>query len=92
MNNYSEKHKAINKKLSTLLLPNEMFKQRSNSINILVGEIIPNENIIAKVIPQDKIVDIYNKQVYNLQTNKSFFLTQKAIAHPEDRRDIKKEI
>ena len=83
---------AINKKLSTLLLSNEMFKQRSKSINILVGEIIPNENIIAKGIPQDKLIDLYKKQVYNLQTNKSFFLTQKAIARPEDRRDIKKEL
>ena len=118
---------AINKKLSTLLLSNEMFKQKSKSIDILVGEIIPNENIIPKGIPKDKLIELYKKQkdksinilvgeiipneniapkgilqnklielykkqIYNLQTNKSYFLTQKAIAHPEDRRDIKKEL
>ena len=83
---------AINKKLSTLLLSNEMFKQKSKSIDILVGEIIPNENIVPKGIPQDKLIELYKKQIYNLKTNKSYFLTQKAIAHPEDRRDIKKEL
>ena len=83
---------AINKKLSTLLLSNEMFKQKDKSINILVGEIIPNENIAPKGILQNKLIELYKKQIYNLQTNKSYFLTQKAIAHPEDRRDIKKEL
>jgi len=83
---------AINKKLSTLLLSNEMFKQKSKSIEILVGELIPNENIIPKGIKQDKLIDLYKKQVYNLKAGKSFFVTQKAIAHPEDRRDIKGEL
>ena len=35
---------------------------------------------------------MYKKQVYNLKKNKSFFLTQKAIAHPENRSSIKKEL
>lgn len=83
---------AINKKLSALLLSNEMFKQRDKTIEILVGEIIPNENIIPKGILQDKLMELYKKQVYNLKTGKSFFITQKAIAHPEDRRDIKREL
>ncbi|MEA3370947.1 MAG: GNAT family N-acyltransferase [Campylobacterota bacterium] len=83
---------AINKKLSTLLLSNEMFKQNNKSIDILVGELIPNENIILKGMQQDKLIELYKRQIYNLQTGKSFFVTQKAIAHPEDRRDIKKEL
>lgn len=83
---------AINKKLSTLLLSNEMFKQKSKSIDILVGELIPNENIMPKGLQQDKLIELYKKQVYNLSANKSFFVTQKAIAHPEDRRGIKKEL
>ena len=83
---------AINKKLSTLLLSNEMFKQRDKSIEIRIGEIIPNENIIPKGIQQDKLVNLYKKHIYSLKSNKSFFVTQKAIAHPEDRRVIKKEL
>jgi len=83
---------TINKKLSTLLLPNEMFKQKSKTIDITIGEIIPNENIIPKGFKQDRIIELYKKQIYNLKNSKSFFITQKAIAHPENRRDIKKEL
>ena len=83
---------AINKKLSALLLSNEMFKQKNNSIEIIVGEIIPNKNIIPKGIQQDKLIELYKKQVYNLKKNKNYFVTQKAIAHPEDRRDLKREL
>ncbi|MEA2099389.1 MAG: GNAT family N-acyltransferase [Campylobacterota bacterium] len=83
---------AVNKKLSTLLLSNEMFKQKNKSIDITVGELIPNENIIPQGIAQDKLVELYKKQIYNLKSNRSFFVTQKAIAHPEDRRYIKKEL
>jgi putative hemolysin len=83
---------TVNKKLSTLLLPNEMFKQKSKTINITVGEIIPHENIIPKGLKQERVVDLHKKQIYNLKKSKSFFVTQKAIAHPEDRRDIKKEL
>ncbi|WP_372999523.1 lysophospholipid acyltransferase family protein [Sulfurimonas sp.] len=83
---------TVNKKLSTLLLPNEMFKQKNKTIDITIGEIIPNENIIPKCLKQDRVLELYKKQVYNLKKSKSFFVTQKAIAHPEDRRDIKKEL
>ena len=83
---------AINKSLSTLLLSNEMFKQRDKSIEIHIGEIIPNEHIVPKGIHPDKLIDLYKKQVYSLKSNKNFFITQKAIAHPEDRRELKKEL
>lgn len=36
---------AINKKLSALLLSHELFKQKNKSIDIIVGELIPNEYI-----------------------------------------------
>ncbi len=83
---------TLNKKLATLLLSNEMFKQKNNSIKITVGELIPNENILPKGIQKDKLIKLYKKHLYSLKHNKSYFVTQKAIAHPEDRRDIKKEL
>ena len=83
---------TINKKLATMLLSNEMFKQRDKTIDITIGEIVPFENIVPKGLEQGQIVELYKKQVYNLKKKKSFFLTQKAIAHPEDRRDLKKEL
>jgi putative hemolysin len=83
---------TINQKLATMLLSHEMFKQKSNSIEIIIGELIPHEHIMPKGIDKSRLVDLYKKHVYGLQKNKSFFVTQKAIAHPEDRRDIKKEL
>ena len=83
---------TINKKLSAILLSNEMFKQKNKSIEIVVGDIIPNENIIPKGILQDKLVELYKKHLYNLKKQKSFFQTQKAIAHPENRQSIRKEL
>jgi len=83
---------TVNKKLSTLLLANELFGQRGKSINIIVGEIIPSENTKPKSIEIDKLVLMYKKHLYSLKKGVSYFKTQKAIALPEDRRDIKKEL
>ena len=83
---------AINKKLSALLLSNEMFKQKSKTIEIIIGELIPNENIIPKGLEQEEIVKLYKRHLYGLKSGKKFFKTQKAIAHPENRRDIKQEL
>ncbi len=83
---------AINKKLSMILLPDEIFKQKNKSINISIGEIVPSEYTVPAGIKQEQIVKLYKKHVYSLKKGKSYFLTQKAIAHPEDRRALKKEL
>ncbi|WP_304545598.1 lysophospholipid acyltransferase family protein [Sulfurimonas microaerophilic] len=83
---------TINKKLSTALLPNEMFKQKNNTIEMVVGELIPAENIMPKGIEQSQLVDLYKKHLYGLKSKKNYFETQKAIAHPEDTKAIKKEL
>ena len=83
---------ALNKRLSTLLLSNEMFKQKDKEIELIIGELIPNENILPASLKIDKIVDLYKKHLYGLKSSTSYFQTQKAIALAEDRRDIKKEL
>ena len=83
---------ALNKKLSALLLAHEMFKQKDKSIQIIVGELIPYENIMPKGIQKDKLIKLYKKHLYALKKNESYFITQKPIAPPQDRRDIKKEL
>ncbi|MDQ7069102.1 MAG: GNAT family N-acyltransferase [Sulfurimonas sp.] len=83
---------ALNKKLSTLLLAHELFSQRGKSINIIVGEVIPAEFIYPKSLKSDKVVALYKRHLYSLKKGVSYFKTQKAIALPEDRRDIKKEL
>ncbi|HIP54106.1 MAG TPA: GNAT family N-acetyltransferase [Sulfurimonas autotrophica] len=83
---------ALNKKLSALLLAHEMFKQKNKSIQMIVGELIPYENIMPKGIQKDKLVELYKKHLYALKKDKCYFITQKPIAPPQDRRDIKKEL
>jgi len=83
---------ALNKKLSTLLLSNEMFKQKDKEIEIIIGELIPHENILPTSLKKEAVVELYKKHLYGLKSGKSYFQTQKAIALAEDRRDIKKEL
>ncbi len=84
----------INKTFSTLLLSHEMFKSKSKNINIKIGEIIPSENIIPKGINKRFLVNLYKKHLYSLKKKKrkSFFITQKAIAHPQKKEDIIEEL
>lgn len=83
---------AINKKISTLLLSDEMFKQKNKTIEIKIGGLIPYENIHPSALKTDGVVELYKQQVYGLKKKKKLFKTQKAIAHPEDPRSIKKEL
>ncbi len=83
----------INKTFSTLLLSNEMFKKKSTNINIKIGEIISNEHIKPKGLNKKYLVNLYKKHLYSLKKGKkSYFVTQKAIAHPQKKEDIIKEL
>ncbi|RXJ99137.1 GNAT family N-acetyltransferase [Arcobacter sp. CECT 8986] len=84
---------VINKTFSTLLLSHEMFKNKSKNINIKIGEIISNEHIKPKGINKKFLVNLYKKHLYALKkAKKSFFITQKAIAHPQNRKDLISEL
>lgn len=84
---------VLNKTFSTLLLSHEMFKKKSTNINIKIGQIIPNENIKPKGLDKKYLVNLYKKHLYALKKGKkSFFETQKAIAHPQKKEDIVKEL
>ena len=83
---------AVNKKLSMLLLPHEMFKQKGKSIKLIPGGLIANEQIAPKGIATDALIALYKKHLYGLKKKKSYLQTQKPVALPEDRQDIKKEL
>jgi len=83
---------AINKKVSTLLLSHEMFKQKNRTLHIKIGGLIPNTNIHPSALSVDGAIELYKEQVYGLKKGKKLFITQKAIAHPENPRAIKKEL
>ena len=83
---------TLNKKISTLLLSHEMFKQRDKSIKINIGNLIPNSNIYPPSLEIEGVVELYKQHLYQLKKGRSLFKTQKAIAHPEDTKLIKKEL
>ena len=83
---------ALNKKISTLLLSHEMFKQKGKNIQVRIGGLIPHENIHPDGLSTDGAIELYKEQVYGLKKGKKLFKTQKPIAHPEDPRKIKKEL
>jgi len=83
---------TLNKKISTLLLSHEMFKQRNKLIKVHIGELIPNSNIHPSSLEIDGVVELYKQHTYLLKKGRSLFKTQKAIAHPEDTKLIKKEL
>ncbi|MCW9027281.1 MAG: lysophospholipid acyltransferase family protein [Thiovulaceae bacterium] len=83
---------TLNKKISTLLLSHEMFKQKNKNIKISIGELIPNTNIHPPSLKTDGVIELYKQHMYQLKKGRSLFKTQKAIAHPEDTKQIKKEL
>jgi len=83
---------ALNKKLSTLLLSHEMFKQKGKEIEIIIGELIPASHTLPHSLKKEKVVELYKKHLYGLKSGVSYFQTQAPIALAEDRRDIKKEL
>jgi putative hemolysin len=83
----------LNKTFSTILLSDEMFKQKDKNVNIKIGKIISNEDIIPKGIDESSLVKLYKKHLYNLKKGKKTFLhTKNAIAHSDNIQLIKKEL
>lgn len=68
----------LNKTFSTLLLSNEMFKKRNKKVDIKIGEIISNENIIPKGLNKKYLVQLYKKHLYALKKRKKilFYYTK----------------
>lgn len=83
---------TLNKKISTLLLSHEMFKQQNKKISVNVGELIPCENIHPPSLEVNGVIELYKQHVYQFRKGRPLFKTQKAIAHPEDTKRIKKEL
>lgn len=82
---------SINKKISTLLLSNEMFRQKNKRASITIGELISYESI-PKHINKKELVSIFKKHLYSLPKGKNILKTQKAIAHPQNRQAIVEEL
>ena len=84
---------VLNKTFSTILLSDEMFKQKDKNVNIKIGKMISSENIAPKNIDKNKLLGVYKKHLYSLKKGKkTFFQTQNAIAHSDNIKLIKNEL
>jgi putative hemolysin len=83
----------LNKTFSTILLSDEMFKQRDKNVTIKVGKLIAYENILDSTSKKLTLVDQYKKHLYGLKKGKKqYFETINTIAHSENRQSLKKEL
>ncbi len=83
----------INKSLSALLLPHEMFNKKAKSLEFRIGKIIPYKSFCESNIDPKSKVKLFKKHLYRVGTKKKeIFKTQKCIAHPEDRQLLKDEL
>ena len=83
----------LNKTFSTILLSDEMFKQRDKNITVKVGKLIPYENILDNPFKKISLLDQYKKHLYGLKKGKKqYFTTVNTIAHSENRQNLKKEL
>ena len=81
------------KPLATALLAHEMFNKRSAEIKFRVGENIPHHALESNQLADKALVKRLKKHLYKIGKGKNaIFITEKTIAHPEDRSALKKEL
>ncbi|MDP2716364.1 lysophospholipid acyltransferase family protein [Rheinheimera sp.] len=81
------------KPLATMLLVQEMFNQQRKKLEMRIGEQIPYEAFANLALETQAKVKLFKKHLYRLAKNKPpLFITQSAIAHPEDRITLKKAV
>lgn len=80
------------KPLATALLAHEMFNKRSAEIKFRVGEMIPHHALESKQLTDKALTRRLKKHLYKIGKGKNaIFITEKTIAHPEDRAALKNE-
>ncbi len=83
----------IFKPFATALLAREMFNKRSGEIQFRVGEMIPHHALENDQLADKALIKRLKKHLYKIGKNKkAIFVTEKTIAHPEDRGALKNEL
>jgi len=84
---------ALFKPLSTLLLAHEMFNKRNSVINLKIGEVIPFSTLGFSGIANKAKIRLLKRHMERIgRGKKGVFETQKCIAHPENRQELKQEL
>lgn len=84
----------LNKPLSTMLLPREMFKKQSTELPMHIGEAIPIEQLDQLPLGNKERAALVRKHLYRLGKKKKAPLIkcEKTIEHPQSRQQLKKEL
>jgi len=79
--------------LSTLWLVDEMFKQSNQTLSIRIGNAIRYRNYNGVGRDHKHRSELFKQHTYNLQKRqKIIFTDQVAVAHPEERKQLRQEI
>lgn len=82
----------INKRLSTALLPRELFKQRNKTIHLIVGDLIPVKSLQHN-LKDIQIAKLLKKHLYRIgRGKKGLYVTEKNVVHPVDKKILKSEL
>lgn len=81
------------KPLSTLMLVGQMFHQREKQITFKIGAIIPYQSYRSLPIRNKEKIELLKNHLYRIGSGKTGLIaTEKAIARPERKADLKKAV
>lgn len=91
---------TLYKPLGTMMLVKEMFNKQHQEIQFYVGKLIPWKAVEKIDMPAKKLANQFRKQLYKLDKESKFqkkgkqpfFETEETIAHPVDRKSLKKSL
>ncbi len=80
------------KPLGTALLAQEMFNKKSVTIGVRIGEPIPAKALQSESLSDKSLLKRLKKHLYKVGRKKRpLFVTEKTVAHPEDRQLLLQE-
>ena len=83
----------VAKPLSTVMLVGQMFNQQKKQISIKIGSIIPYGSYRRLQIRNKEKIELFKRHLYRIGAGKSELITtEKAIARPERKADLKKAV
>lgn len=83
----------VYKPLSGMMLAHEMFNKTSKNITMRAGEAIPYQQISDLPLVKAEKAKLLRRHLYRMAKGKKpLFKTEQTIAHPQERRIIKREL
>ncbi len=85
----------LSRPLSTLWLVREMFKHARSEVRVRIGHAVEHACYASLPVDQRALVKLFRRHVYKIGRHRGegcFRAAAEAIAHPEDRQQLRREI